>query len=177
MMGVNLMVTHGFVQETMVMTGSIFTTTIALTPAGRAELEQELLLLRIARLPALTARLADVQGGADAWDEAAVLRELHEEQLRLERRVGDLERLLAAAGDVAPGSPGVVTLGSHVDLEGEGERGAYQLVDPREANVAAGRLSITSPLGRALAAHRSGDAVLVTGPIGEHQVRIVAVTP
>jgi len=161
----------------MVMTESIFTATIALTPAGRAELEQELRVLRTERLPALAARLADAQGSGDAWDEAGVLRELHEEQLRLEQRAGELERLLAAAGDLALGTPGVVTLGSHADLDDEGERGMYQLVDPHEANVAAGRLSITSPLGRALVGHRSGDAVLVTGPIGERQVRIVAVSP
>ncbi len=159
------------------MTGSTSTTMIALTPAGRAELEQELLLLRIVSLPTLAARLADARGGADAWDEAVVLRELHEEQLRLERRAGDLERLLAEAGALAPGPAGVVALGSHVDLDDEGERGAYQLVDPHEANVAAGRLSIASPLGRALAGHRAGDVALVTGPVGERQVRIVAVTP
>jgi len=136
-------------------------------------------LLRIARLPTLAARLADARGSADAWDEAVVLRELHEEQLRLERRAGDLERLLAEAGALAPGPGpvGVVALGSHVDLDDEGERDAYQLVDPHEANVAAGRLSIASPLGRALAGHRTGDVALVTGPVGERQVRIVAVTP
>lgn len=159
------------------MTGSIFTATIALTPAGRAELEQELRVLRTGRLPALAARLTDGRGGGDAWDEAVVLREMHEEQLRLERRADDLERLLATAGDLAPATPGVVAMGSYVDLEDEGERGVYQLVDPREANVATGRLSITSPLGRALAGHRAGDTVIVTGPIGERQVSIVAVTP
>jgi hypothetical protein len=74
------------------MIGSLSTATIALTPAGRAELEQELRLLRLARLPELAARLTDARGGADAWDEAVVLRELYEEQLRLERRAGDLER-------------------------------------------------------------------------------------
>lgn len=71
----------------------------------------------------------------------------------------------------------MVALGSHVDLDDEGERGAYQLVDPREANVATGRLSITSPVGRALAGHRAGDTVIVRGRVGERHVRIVAVTP
>lgn len=44
------------------MIGSLSTATIALTPAGRAELEQELRLLRLARLPELAARLTDARG-------------------------------------------------------------------------------------------------------------------
>src|SRR5579884_2435524 len=86
--------------------------TLALTPAGRARLEQERALLRRERLPALTVRLAEAREDSATRDEDAGLLELLEEHSRLEQRSRELDRLLATAREVAAPTDGVVALGS-----------------------------------------------------------------
>jgi len=160
----------------MPMNQSNYTDTIALTPQGRAGLEAELRLLRDERLPALAARLADAREDPATRDEDAGLLELQEEQRRLERRSTEVERVLAAAREILPSSDGVIALGSRVELEEEDERESFQLVDPREANAAEGRISVVSPVGKALLGHKSGDEVAVPLPAGDRRLRIIAVS-
>jgi transcription elongation factor GreA len=144
--------------------------TIALTPAGRAALEQELQRLRTEHVPALTRRLAE------AREEDAGLLELQEEMQRAERRALELERLLAVAREIAPSTTGAAALGSRVEIEDEGERDVFQLVDPREANAAEGRISVASPVGNALLGHVADDEVVVSLPDGERRLRIVSLS-
>lgn len=148
--------------------------TIALTQAGRAALEQELLRLREESLPAMTWRLAEAWEDSAARDDDASRLELQEEQQRLERRAWELERLLAVAGEVAPPADGVVALGSRVVIDDDGERDTYQLVDPCEANAAEGRISIACPVGRALLGQAVGAEVAVRLPDGERHLRLVS---
>ena len=148
--------------------------TIALTPEGRAGLENELHVLRNERLPALAARLADAREDPATRDEDAGLLELQEEQRRLERRATELERLLASAREIVPTTGDLVALGSRVEIEEDDERESFQLVDPRESNAAEWRVSIISPVGKALLGHRVGDEILVPLPAGDRRIRIVA---
>jgi transcription elongation factor GreA len=164
------------IKETVPMSAIPATDLVTLTRAGRADLEQELWRLRTEHLPALTTRLAEAREDPAAQDEDAGLLELQEEQQRLERRAISLERLLAAARDIIPEVTGLVALGSLVEIEEDGEREAYQLVDPREASVSEGRISIASPVGQALLGHRVGDVAVVPVPDGERYVRVVAVS-
>src|SRR6059058_5377653 len=106
-------------EDTTVMNQANLTDNIALTPEGRADLENELRVLRNERLPALAARLADAR-------EDPALLELQEEQRRLERRATELERLLASAREIAPTAGGIVALGSRVEVDEDGEREAFQ---------------------------------------------------
>ena len=152
------------------------TANIALTPQGRADLENELRVLRNERLPALAARLADAREDPATRDEDAGLLELQEEQRRLERRATELERLLASAREIAPTAGGIIGLGSRVEVEEDGEHEAFQLVHPNEANAAEGRISIVSPVGKALLGHRVGDEVLVPLPAGDRRLHIISVT-
>jgi transcription elongation factor GreA len=151
------------------------TDNIALTPEGRADLENELRVLRNERLPALAARLADAREDPATRDEDAGLLELQEEQRRLERRATELERLLASAREIAPPAGGIVALCSRVAVDEDGEREAFQLVHPHEANAADGRISIVSPVGKALLGHRVGDEVVVPLPAGDRRLRIISV--
>lgn len=148
--------------------------TIALTQAGRAALEQELQRLREEYLPAMTWRLAEAWEDSAARDDDASRLELQEEQQRLERRAWELERLLAMASEVMPPADGVVALGSRVVIDDDGERDMYQLVDPCEANPAEGRISIVSPVGRALLGQAAGAEVAVRLPDGERRLRLVS---
>ncbi len=152
------------------------TATIALTPAGRAALDQELHHLRNEQLPALARRLAEAREDSATREEDTGLLELQEEQHRAGRRATDLERLLAVAGEIVPPVDGVAALGSRVEIEDDGERDVFQLVDPHEANAAEGRISVTSPVGKALLCHVVGDEVPVSLPAGARHLRIVSLS-
>ncbi len=80
------------------------------------------------------------------------------------------------AREIAPPATGVVALGSRVEIEDDGERDVFQLVDPREANAAEGRISVASPVGNALLSHVAGDEVVVPLPDGERRLRIVSLS-
>lgn len=149
---------------------------IALTPAGRASMEQELRHLRDERLPALIAQLVEARDDPATRKEGADVLAVQHEQQRVQRRVDELDWLLRVAREIVPPGDGVIALGSTVEIDDEGERDSFQVVDPREANVAEGRLSTVSPVGQALLGHRAGDGVVVDGPAGQRSIRIVAVS-
>lgn len=70
-----------------------------------------------------------------------------------------------------------VGLGSEVQLlEDNGEKVVFKLVMPEEADATAGRISTSSPIGRALLNKEPGDEVTVTTPNGKRQFEIVKLT-
>jgi len=75
-----------------------------------------------------------------------------------------------------PNSNGVIALGSRVEIAEEDEREAFQLVDPREANAAEGRISMISPVGKALLGHKRGDEVMVPLPAGDRRLQVISVS-
>ena len=76
----------------------------------------------------------------------------------------------AAAPEVA--ASGVVRAGAFVRLSDGSE---YQVVEPEAADATAKRISVDSPLGRALLGKRAGDVVVVERPRGDSEHEIVAV--
>jgi transcription elongation factor GreB len=71
----------------------------------------------------------------------------------------------------------VVRFGAHVEVEDEdGNKKAYVLVGPDEADPALGKLSFQSPLGRALLKRKVGDVVVVQRPKGELELSILRVS-
>jgi transcription elongation factor GreA len=150
--------------------------TTALTPAGRASLAEEMRRLRDEYLPTLVRQLAEARDDPATLKEAGDLLAVQQEQHRVQQRVAELEWLLAVARDVAPPVDGVFALGSHVEVADDGEVVAYQLVNPCEANLAEGRVSIASPVGQALIGHAAGDEVVVEAPAGQRRLRVVAVS-
>lgn len=94
----------------------------------------------------------------------------------IDRRVHYLQKLLEDAVVVDPRERKAGTkafFGSFVTVEDEnGERTCYQLVGPDEFDAAAGRISIESPLGKALLGRSLDDAVMVRRPKGDHEVTI-----
>lgn len=147
---------------------------IALTPAGRAQLEQELGELRAERLPWFVARLAELRDDGAMPGEDVALLELHDAYARARYRAAELTWLLYAAVETAPASDGIVALGSRVTIEEDGEHETVQLVSPCEANAIDGRITVASPVGRRLLGCRVGDRVEVSAPGGERRLRIVA---
>lgn len=93
------------------------------------------------------------------------------------RRLGELERRLASAELVEPGSmqPGVVRFGSNVTVADEaGREKAYEIVGVDEADAAHGRIAFLAPLAKALLGREVGDRVSVQTPGGRQELEIVS---
>jgi transcription elongation factor GreA len=102
------------------------------------------------------------------------------EQALLERRIAVLEERLASALLVEPRlGNGRVDVGERVRVRdlASGRRLDLELVGHLEADVSAGRISVASPLGRAIVGLRRGDIVDVDAPKGRRQFKVLAVEP
>lgn len=114
---------------------------------------------------------------ANAGESADYL-DAREEQVRLERKIAELERRLAHAEIVEPNADnGVVDVGEKVrlrDVEAN-ETVEYELVGSLESDPAAGRLSAASPVGRALLGRRKGDVAVVDVPKGRLTFEILGI--
>ncbi|MGH8294386.1 MAG: GreA/GreB family elongation factor, partial [Steroidobacteraceae bacterium] len=95
-------------------------------------------------------------------------------------RIQEIEAKLGNAEIIDPSkltNTGKVVFGAVVELEDRdnGSRVVYQVAGEDEADVRAGRISITSPIARALVGKSEGDVVDVSAPAGIHSYEIVAV--
>ena len=95
----------------------------------------------------------------------------------IEGRISELQYKLASADIIDPGNlpKDKVVFGSRVILENidTGEDVEYLLVGPDESNVAQGRISITSPLGKALIGKKPGDELTLDAPGGKRSYELV----
>jgi transcription elongation factor GreA len=145
----------------------------ALTVDGAARLEAELDELTRLRRPAILARIRTAKEHGDL-KENAEYHAAREEQSFLEGRVQAIEARLRSAVIVeAPVAGSRVGLGSLVTLDDDGETVAYTIVGADDSDPAAGRISSSSPVGRALVGRDKGDFVVVTTPAGERRYRIL----
>lgn len=146
-----------------------------LTASGLAALRQELHELTTVQRPEVILRvksareLGDLRENADY--EAA-----RREQSFLEGRIQELEQTLRTAVVITSQDSGNVHMGSRVEVEVEGERATFRIVGRSEVDVAEGRISDASPVGRALMNHRAGDEVEVQTPGRATRYRIVRVS-
>ncbi len=102
-----------------------------------------------------------------------------ERQGFIEARLAAIEVKLANAQVIDPkllDADGRCVFGATVDIEGEdGEATTYQIVGEDEADIKAGRVSVTSPFARALIGRVAGDAVEVQAPGGVKRYEIIDV--
>jgi transcription elongation factor GreA len=134
-----------------------------LTTRGRREIAE-----RLGRAAAAEANPA----------ENADYHSVREDQALLERRIAVLEERLRSAQVVAPQpGNGRVDVGERVRLRqlDSGERLDVELVGPLESDAAAGRISIASPLGRAIVGLRRGQIAEVIAPRGTIRFKVLAV--
>lgn len=149
-----------------------------ITRNGLARLEAELEQLKTAGRDEIADRLrAAISTDANAAENAD-LNQARDEQALLERRIAILEDRLRSAEPVDPDAfNGVVDVGERVrlrDLE-TGQRLSYDLVGSLESDVFAGRVSSSSPLGRALIGLRKGQVAVVNAPRGLRRLKILAI--
>jgi len=150
-----------------------------MTLRGAELLRTELKQLKSTDRPRVIKAIADARAHGDL-SENAEYHAAREQQGFIEGRINEIETRLSSAEiiDVAQLPPSDrVVFGASVDLEDQddGSVVSYQIVGPDEADIRTGRISIASPIARALIAHRVGDVVEVTTPGRTRSYQINAV--
>ena len=149
-----------------------------MTLRGAEALRAELKRLKGEARPNIIKAIAEARGHGDL-SENAEYHAAREQQSFIEGRIRDIEVKLANAEVIDPSrltNTGKVVFGAVVELEDEeGSRLVYQVAGEDEADISAGRISITSPIARALVGKCEGDVVDVAAPGGVRSFEIVAV--
>lgn len=147
------------------------------TPEGYARLKDEYEQLWSVRRPEVVRALAAAAAEGDRSENAEYqyrkkeLREIDRRVRYLQMRIPDLK----VAGQ-KPAEPGRVYFGAEVEVAGpDGDEKRFRIVGPDETDAAQGRISIDSPLARALLNHEAGDVVLARLPAGPAEYEILSV--
>ena len=147
-----------------------------LTVEGAARLRDELRTLTEVRRPEVVARIRAAKELGDL-KENADYHAAREEQSFLEGRIQTIEAVLRGAEVVeAPAAGSAIGLGSTVTVEADGDEVTYTLVSSSEASPSSGRISVASPVGRALVGRGAGDEVVVRTPQGEARYRVISIS-
>ena len=151
---------------------------LPMTAAGHAALEAEFLHRQQVERPRIIAAIAEARSHGDL-SENAEYHSAKEAQSHNEGRIVELEELLQRAEviDVTKLNGSTVKFGATVTLidEDTEEEKVFQIVGQTEADVKSGRVSITSPTGRALIGKRAGESVEVNTPGGGKSYEILKV--
>jgi transcription elongation factor GreA len=154
-------------------------TTIPLTKRGAESLKAELHRLKTVERHAVVQAIAEARAQGDL-SENAEYDAAKDKQGFIEGRILEIEGKLAAAQIIDPASldaGGRVVFGATVDLEEEasGAEVTYQITGDDEADIKQGRISIGSPIARALIGKEAGDVAEVQAPGGIKRYEIVEV--
>ena len=151
---------------------------IVITPEGRERLDAELERLTNEGRREIAERLKHAAASEANCAENAEYLAVREDQALLERRIALLAERLQSAQVIEPQpGNGRVDVGERVrvrDLE-SGARLELELVGTLESDATAGRISVASPLGRAILGLRRGEIAEVDAPRGRLQFKILAV--
>ena len=150
-----------------------------MTVRGAERAKAELHRLKTVERPAVIQAIADARAHGDL-SENADYDAAKERQGFIEGRIAELEGKIANAQMIDPASidaDGRVVFGATVEIEDldSGERVVYQIVGDDEADIKAGKVSINSPVARALIGKSEGDTAEVQAPGGVRAYEIVNV--
>ena len=151
---------------------------VPMTAGGYAALEIELKKRQSEDRPRIIEHIAEARSHGDL-SENAEYHAAKEEQSHNEGRIAELEDKLARADviDVSKLSGDTITFGATVTLvdEDTDQKKVWQIVGEPEADANAGRISITSPLARALVGKKKGAQVEVVTPSGAKAYEVLKV--
>ena len=151
---------------------------IPMTAEGYAALDAELKRLKTEERPSVIQAIAEARAHGDL-SENAEYHAAKERQAFIETRVAEIEDKIARSQviDVSKLSGKQIKFGATVNLidEDSGDKSKYKIVGEDEADVKAGKVSITSPIARALIGKEEGDVVEVMAPGGAKSYEIVKV--
>jgi transcription elongation factor GreA len=149
-----------------------------MTAAGYTVLEQELKHCQQVERPRIIQQITDARSHGDL-SENAEYHAAKEQQSLNEGRIAELEDKLARAEviDVSKLSGDTIKFGATVTLidEDTNKKAVWQLVGEPEADAKKGRISITSPLARALVGKKKGSTVEVVAPGGAKAYEIAKI--
>ncbi|MDC8784408.1 transcription elongation factor GreA [Roseateles koreensis] len=153
--------------------------TIPLTTRGAEKLKEELHRLKSVERHAVINAIAEARAQGDL-SENAEYEAAKDKQGFIEGRILEIEGKLAAAQIIDPASVdagGRIVFGTTVDLEEEasGAEVTYQIVGDDEADLKVGKISISSPIARALIGKEAGDVAEVMAPGGVKRYEVVEV--
>lgn len=150
---------------------------VPMTVAGAEKLKDELNRLKTVERPRIIQAIAEARAHGDL-SENAEYHAAKEQQGFIEGRIKELEHRLAHAQVIDPTTVranGKVVFGATLDLmdEHNGQQVTYQIVGDHEADITAGKISVSSPIARALIGKEPGDIVEVQVPGGQRQYEIL----
>ena len=153
--------------------------TIPLTVRGAQLLKEELHRLKTVDRPAVITAIAEARAQGDL-SENAEYDAARERQGFIEGRIAELEGKLANAQIIDPkllDAEGRIVFGATVELEDleAGTNVTYQIVGDDEADIKDGKISVSSPIARALIGKYAGDEVEVKAPGGIREYEVLDV--
>ena len=153
---------------------------IVLTRAGAERLRSELKTLKSVERPKIIAAIAEARSHGDLAENAEYAA-AREQQGFIEGRIAELEGNLSIAEVIDPKNiavPGKVVFGAYVklyDIDKDVEV-SYQLVGNLEADLDLGRISIGSPIGRALLGKEVGEEIEFAAPGGKRVYEVLDIS-
>lgn len=148
---------------------------VLLTKEGLDKLQSELEELLTVRRGEIAERIKYAKDFGDITENAEY-EDAKNEQGMLEGRILTLEAMIRNAVIIEQDAQaGVVQVGSTVEVKDDDGVQAFTIVGPAEVDVTAGKISMESPVGKALLGRRVGDRVDVQSPGGARQLRVVSV--
>ncbi len=149
-----------------------------MTAPGLQRLEEELRQLKGTERFAIIRQIAEARSHGDL-SENAEYHAARERQSFIEGRVQELEEIISGAEVIDPASLSGdhVKFGAHVRLVDEetDKEATYQIVGVHEADIKLARLSISSPLAKAMIGKKLGDTISVPAPGGDRTYEILDV--
>ncbi len=149
-----------------------------MTAEGHQALDEELKRLKTVERPAVVAAIAEARANGDL-SENAEYHAAKDRQGWIEGRIAEIEDKMARAQviDVSKLSGKQVKFGATVSVVDEDteEEARYQIVGEHEADVKSGKVSITSPIARAMIGKEKGETVEVNTPNGVKAYEILKV--
>ncbi|MDD5298770.1 MAG: transcription elongation factor GreA [Rhodocyclaceae bacterium] len=152
---------------------------IPLTVVGAEKLRTELHRLKTVDRPMIIAAIAEARSHGDL-SENAEYESAKDRQGFIEGRIAEVESKLSNSQIIDPtllDADGRCVFGATVELEDQdsGDTVTYQIVGDDEANLKEGKISISSPIARALIGKYAGDIAVVKAPGGDRELEILDV--
>ncbi|MCK4390699.1 MAG: transcription elongation factor GreA [Desulfobacterales bacterium] len=153
---------------------------IPITPAGHEAMKEKVRQLKEIERQEVIRTIQEARAHGDI-SENAEFEAAKERQAFVEGKIGELEHKIAWAEVIDPSTVktdrvmfGVRVVLENLSTEKEVE---YQLVGPDESDVGQGRISVSSPLGRAMIGKKVGDEIVVRAPGGQRHYELVDILP
>ena len=161
------------------MQGDEIGTNVYLTRERLSEIEAELRELKTNGRKSIAAKIAEARGHGDL-SENAEYDAAKEEQQHHELKIARLELTLSRAkiiqaSDLPNDKIYILTRVKLKDLK-SGQSFEYLLVSPEESDFEANKISVTSPIGKALLGKKPGDSVEITVPVGKLRYEVLEIS-